>query len=474
MKRMASLSLIFFTFAHTSSVLAGSVSNLMKEYLAKNIQVEALGLQYHLTELGTEESHASKPWTFSMSGNYVDSQLESASASAYDTKSQGATAGLSKSFFSGTTLSLNTGLTKYQLTPKSGGSSTDYSEGYQQLSLAQDLGKNFFGFSDRLGLKIADLSKEKGAVVLNKGMQAQVLSFYSALLKTSLYRSMVEFSKEAYQRGVQHTELVKRRVRDGLREKVDLYQVEMTQRSLEENVLSTQKNYEDAQTELSAMLQRKVEDHEILDLMKETIAHRPISAVSWDQSMDAEVLRKELSSLKLSLSQARNAMIPSLKLSASLKNNAQDEAQSKAFSDSTLGGEDKEMTVGVSFAWNIGSELESINKQRAKAQLIYKEAEEKSAKKAYEFEIDKMLKQLGLIDKQIDSSEEKMKLAKQVLGEYTKLYNQGRADLDRLIDAESSLINTQNGHVSYLFNREILAANLLYVDNKLMEYLESK
>ena len=473
MKLTPFITALFFSL-NLSTAYAGPVATMLKEFMDKNIQMEKLKLDYHLIDLDFQSTDASKPWNLGLEASQIDSKLESASPSANDTLAKAFEGTLSKSFFSGTTLSLGAGMTQYDLTARSSGTETKYSEGIQSLSLSQDIGRNFFGIQDRADLNMALLGKEAGQVALNKGTQAQALNFYSALLKASLSRSMVAFSEEAHRRGVQHTALVRVRVRDGLREKVDLYQVEMTERSLAENVLSAKKEYQDASTELSALLQRKVLDQEIIDLMQEKIAHRKVSSIAWDQSMDAELLEKELETLKLGVKKANSGLIPTIKLNASFKNNALDDGSSKALSESTLGGSDREMVVGVALNWNIGSELESINKQKASAQLMYKEAELVAQQKAYELEISKIENQLSLIDQQIDSSLEKMKLASQVLAEYTRLYNQGRADLDRLIDAESSLINTQNGHISYLFSRELLAANLLYIDNELIQYLKSK
>lgn len=456
------------------SLMAKPVAPLLQEFLAKNIEVEKLGLNYHLLELNDDGAQASKPWNLSFSGTYLDSQLDSASPTAYDTVAKSGAVNLSKELFSGTSFILSTGLSQNDLTLKSGGTTTNSSEGYQQLTLSQSLGQNFFGQQDRADLKVASLNREAGVIGLSKSTQAQILNFYSTLLKTSLYRSMVDFSEQAYKRGIEHTELVKRRVRDGLREKVDLYQVEMTQRSLWENVIASKKNLLDAEAELTAMLQRKINGDEIFDLMQLNIAHQNVPTAPWEKSLDSKLMVKELEALKVGLKKAEYALIPAIKLAASLKNNGIDEQNSKAYSDGTLGGKDKEMALSLTLSWNIGSQLESINAAKNRAQLMYKEAEAKSAEITYRTELEKLQRQIELIDQQIDSSAQKVQLARQVLKEYDRLYNQGRADLDRLIDAESSLINTENGHVSYLYSREILAANLHFLNNGLVEYLEQR
>ena len=91
------------------------------------------------------------------------------------------------------------------------------------------------------------------------GLLALAQSYTSARLQSSLVR----LQKEARKRAEVVKTFVLNRVRDGLREKIDLYRARSNVHLQEEQVLSALKNLEASLEGLSATLHRKVTPKEI-------------------------------------------------------------------------------------------------------------------------------------------------------------------------------------------------------------------
>lgn len=84
---------------------------------------------------------------------------------------------------------------------------------------------------------------------------------------------------------------------------------------------------------------------------------------------------------------------------------------------------------------------------------------------------ESLLTQIDLLEKNLVSVKSRKDLALVALQEMTKLYNRGRADLDQVIRAEESLINTEKSFVQYLAQREGLIYKLASLYGTLEEYL---
>jgi outer membrane protein len=82
--------------------------------------------------------------------------------------------------------------------------------------------------------------------------------------------------------------------------------------------------------------------------------------------------------------------------------------------------------------------------------------------------------QIAILDTNILSAKRRLSLSKLALREYNKLYSKGRADLDQLIAAEETLINTEVNFIQYLAQRERLIHGLAFLYGNLKSFMLSK
>ena len=168
------------------------------------------------------------------------------------------------------------------------------------------------------------------------------------------------------------------------------------------------------------------------------------------------------------------AFFPQIKLDASYKTNDYDaDSGSTAFKEGVIGSKHKESSVGVTVTWPIGFKSDEVEKAKVKVQLSSAQMEQQKLKRSFEQNVSFLKSRLNLLEINISSALNRVKLANRVLVEYNKLYNLGRADIDQVIRAEEDLINTEKSFVQYLANRDSLLANMATLFGSLKDYVLS-
>lgn len=140
----------------------------------------------------------------------------------------------------------------------------------------------------------------------------------------------------------------------------------------------------------------------------------------------------------------------------------------------TFGKPNDEVAVGVNLTWPIGGKPQKVEETRARVQ--YETAKLKKERLAIDIvQIEKSLvDQVKVLEENLKSSNLRIKLADNALEEYTKLYERGRADLDQLIAAEETLIQTQINHIQYQSQREQLSYQLSFIYGDLAKELGAR
>jgi outer membrane protein len=468
---------LVFSLLYAHSAFA-SLAKLTKDFLENNSDVVVAKSQVKLAQLDYEAFDLQNNTNLTASTAYNDNSLESFSAfaaqfagGAFRLPIQSTThsVGLGKSFSWGGELAFDNSIQ----TLKAQGARSIY--GFSQgLTYTQSLGRDFLGrgFKKRLdelslALKFSESSSEQT-------IQTRLLEFVQGYFDVSLNRSLVKLRADAKVRAERRLALIKRRVRDGLREKVDKIQAEISLFQATENVSSAQQNLTSALEMISTAVHRKVGDGEVVSFIDKEYerTENPVGKVQGNNNLKA--LQDQLKATKAGLDRADFNLMPEVTLQAGVRNNNFDPQRSNSFSDGAFTGDNEEVALSLNLVWPIGSKPQKVEKTRALVNYNTTRLRlEKFAQDALQSE-KSIQDQIAILDTNILSAKRRLSLSKLALREYNKLYSKGRADLDQLIAAEETLINTEVNFIQYLAQRERLIHGLAFLYGNLKSFMLSK
>ncbi|ATH09198.1 hypothetical protein BIY24_14960 [Halobacteriovorax marinus] len=469
---MNRLSLLCCTLLLSSSIQA-SLSNLSLEYLDKGSDNESLKLDLEVDTLERDMTSESKAWQLSASGQKVNSQLERSSSllisnatlQPNDTEATSYNLTFSKEFFSGTKLSLSNSLVDYV----NNANTTQNNKGFTQtLSLEQDLWNNFLGRRDFLDLDISEKTLDYKKQSTEFQVEANLYTFVADYLKAKLDKANTQLKKEALDRAKKRLSLIKRRVRDGLSEKVDLYSAQTQELASRESYMSEMISLQSSLESLSKKIHRKVSVSNILDYkLKESSEVQQVEGTIEDNKNYLQT-QKQIEYLVDSSKKADMGVYPSLVFAASYATNNY-ERDSSPISDGVIGSDNNEVSVGLTLTWNIGSNAERLSKQAASIELNKVKMQSRKVLLSLKEQESSLVKRQSEVETLLNSASERLELANKTLKEYNRLYSRGRATLDQVIRAEEELISTQQSYINYLYLKDSNFSTLAYYRGKLRE-----
>ena len=142
-----------------------------------------------------------------------------------------------------------------------------------------------------------------------------------------------------------------------------------------------------------------------------------------------------------------------------------------SFSKGAIWNSDNQYTVGINLTWPLGFKSEKIEKSKLLVQLNSLQRQQKEAFENLKLDYYFLRQQLFRLDESLKSSVKRLSLSKDILKEYTKLYDLGQMDLDQVIRAEEMRIGTETSIVNYRSQKEKLLASLHNVKGSLRKTL---
>ncbi|MCR9205844.1 MAG: TolC family protein [Halobacteriovoraceae bacterium] len=452
-----------------------SLKNIAKDFLENNAQVKVAESQVELAALDVKAFELTRNTNLTWNSERNNNKLESFSAFAarfaggafrQPIESTRHNLELSKDFNWGGSAAITNSLQAIDVP----GAQKIY--GFTQgISYTQNLGRDFFGRT--FYLQKDQLNYNLGFTKANSenDIQNSLLSLVQNYFDAALQKSLVKLQSEAKSRAKQRMDLIEKRVRDGLREKVDRIQAEISLYQADENVKSAEQNFTSAIERLSTSVHREVPVSEITGLIDTNFAATIVPKGQVDENKNLKALQEQLKANKATFDRSDLNLLPNINLNVQANSNNFDPETSTAFSDGMVGSANHEFIVGVNLTWALGSQPEKIEKTRALVNYNTSKLRlEKLTSDVAQTE-KSIVDQVALLDKNLESSKRRLRLAKSALKEYNRLYARGRADLDQLIQAEETLINTEINHVQYLSQRERLVHSLAFLYGKLRGFL---
>lgn len=465
---------IFFCYL-SLGLQAKSIQDFTHEYLKGNVEIQNNLLQRKSNLLNVDSTLADYGFDITTAIEYDDNKNDfSSSTNSSQIKTQTLSLEISKDWITGTAISFSNDYNKYDRERLTSVSSSDryLSQFSQELSLTQDLGKNIFGQINKLGLKIVEETANASNATLNAQDDQKILNFYDVYLKLRLAKTNLTLQKEAYKRSKRRRDITSRKVKDGLSEKADLYQAEINLLQKKENVNSAMQGLDEALKNFEKLLHRDVSVDEILEIEMSKVKEIKNPRGEINDNLTIKQIEKLLEVSSIEVESSKKEFFPEIELSLNYNTNDYDQNTSEAFSKGHLAKSQRGINVSVELTMPLGFDEQRVQLEQDKISKLQNEMLLRKQKINLKLTSKIIEDQIRLYLENLKNSVLKISFAKKNLSEHIKLYNLGRIELDRVIDAEETLIQTQTSHIelwtSYL--RSLSQSASLY--GKLMSFLE--
>ncbi len=344
----------------------------------------------------------------------------------------------------------------------------------QGLSYTQDLGANFLGRKFYSELEQARLNVEYMDAFKEEEIQEELYLFILKYMEIRLAKTMFFLEKEALKRADKRLDFVREKVKDGLREQVDLYQSQSAFLSRQELLNNVYAEVITALKAVSEKLGRGIKEEEVLPFSFEK-EKSVVSAVgNLKNNLSLKTLNFKVKQEETALRTSQYDLWPQIKFQVGYKSNDYDSLPTKAFYRAQIvsGNRHNFFETLLSLEMPLGFQKEKIEIQKTQALLNI-------SKKHYDFYEKRLKKRAeGLLHRiwesktKLVSVRERLRLAQKILSEYNSLYRLGRVNLDQVIRAEEDLIDTQKNLVNDLFSKRDLNLLLASLYGSLRAYLK--
>ncbi|EQC48222.1 outer membrane efflux protein [Bacteriovorax sp. BSW11_IV] len=435
------------------------------EFLKRNVDIQSTKYQLESAKVLSDLEENKRDFVLSLSSEYSNSTLKTSPSSYYslNNKIYTNTLSLSKETILGSTLSLSGSL----MTGEYAG--VDQSGYSQTLSLKQDLGKNFFGRNSLLLRDSKNELYESSKLEYSNTAGAKLLIFLTSYMQASLSKSVVSFQEMALERSQRRLKLISKQVRDGVKERADLFSAQTGELYATESLRSAKSELDKNVEKIRKFLHRKVDESEIEKLSKIDInLKNPPKEFDYKNNHYVKSLQQKFMAVEKEFHYANNNVTADVSLMGSYTTNNFDKKSSKSFSDGTFGSDNREFKVGLEVSLPFGLSTEKANKSLALIKMLDSQNQIKKAIEDVEAELTSVISQYNLISENLKSATQRVDLAKKALDEYNKLYNRGRASLDQVINAEERLIETQISMARYEVERNVLSLSLFYLNSTIL------
>ena len=208
----------------------------------------------------------------------------------------------------------------------------------------------------------------------------------------------------------------------------------------------------------------------VFDMAKFNLSQVPNA--NWNQSLDKQLLEQQVLLSNQRLKKIDYSFAPSMDITFGLKGNEYDSSIGQSLSNGTILDQDREITVAFNLSLDLGSNNSKAERAKERIELGKLILGQQIKQKNFVQSFEQIVTQIKRMDQNLKSIKGRRQFARQVVMEYGKLYQLGKATLDQVIGAEERLIETEISLVRSLVEREGLVVSLAVLDGELKEYLD--
>lgn len=472
--------LILFIIIFSQSSFA-SLGEVIGDIYESNNTFKANRLDIQSSELNIEAVNAKYDWIFSTGITHRDSFRDSLlSFQSLRTINDTISASIQKSFSWGGTFAIEQGVTKYNLT-KWGAASNLFTGGafeerpyeyFSNIVFTQDLGRNFFGRNDKADIKLAQAEvalRKKQVESLEQQTIVQITTLY---VRASYLKSLIQTSQENIKRYKRRVDLIRKRVRDGLRLDVDKLQAETMYLKQEEQLLSYQNDLAETTEQISILIESDVKLEKINAYsLKTRVTLKNWKSWEADSNLELEQAKVALLQVENALVKARRSRLPDVQLRASWGTNAIESNLGNAYDEGDISSRFQDKSISLNLTIPLGGRLAKVEVERSRVRQIQQQTRLEVLNKKMSLKFNSLKKRIETLNKRITSTKKRLSLTKRVRVNYDKLYEQGRVELDTLLNSEDEYNRGEVEHYTNLLNYELSLLDLAVLTDHVSEYV---
>lgn len=449
--------LSFYSISFAQNVYKLSLDEVSKLTMQNNIDIQIAQYDNKIADYDIDIAESIFDIILYSKVGYTNDQRASTSTlAASKTVDNDYNVGLSKKFNSGTTISSNLTNNRTYVEGSSTASAPISHESNFDLTVRQDLGRNFFGNQDRGNIKLTQIDVEnvrytsidKIETILSVTQKA----YWDLVLqyeKVSIQQDMVSQAKKLY-------DLHQEKLKDGLVEIPEAIASEANYRKrnnsliLEQNILSSRINV------LKLMLNihddnLDIEPTDKLSVLDSIVDFNVQLNKAFSQRRDYKVTLNKVKKSDISLALKKNNIYPEINLTASFQRNG-------------LGDHFKQSNTNITDTNNpkfyAGLEIEfPLFNTEAKAKLKQAEMDKvrillnlKYIERKIVIEVMDQVRDCNVLQQIALNSIDITNLQKEKLIEEEKRFNQGRTDTDTIIRYQEDFIQAQFSEAEAKYN----------------------
>ncbi len=340
-----------------------------------------------------------------------------------------------------------------------------------KLMFTQDLWKNFLGKQYKLDKSLNNLKSETNKLQATKISQDGLLQLFQSYIDAKFQRSLIGLSDESLIRAKRRKKLAKSRYRDGLSLKVDTLQADSALISIKDNQQTYNLQLDEKLDSLSSLINKRVNKDDIGSNLSSSITSIPDDILN-SSSIDLKILNEKIRLSELELAQSKTVDGIDLNLNVEFSRSGVDPKFGDSVGDSISDKTFDNKSISLNVFYPIGKSAANVDQENKRIQNEIEKVRLKKVQDSLKNNSVKFQNMIRNLEKNIQMSDEKIKLFGKVYKEQTRRYEKGQIEIDLVLASEDSITNAKISKLNYLKNYHQLGANIYYMAGRLDEYLK--
>ncbi len=389
-----------------------------------------------------------------------------------DSKSHSYSLGIEKKVPTGTTIEIEAAGTKTR-SNSAFSSMNPYTDASLTATITQELGKNFFGLSDRADIKITKLDIENSDFTSLEDIEQALFDVQFAYWMLVRRQEELNIAEEMLDTAEELYNTYKEKYELGLAEETEFLAIEALLYSRRSNLLVAKSNRKTAKNNLLFLLNQgqfhyDVDATEGFGFELEGVNLYQALKGAVENRRDYKRVSNKLKKNAIEIVVKKNALWPQIDLEASFSRNNIALERDKAW-ENLLEGANDEVSLTLTFSMPLEnrkakSQLKKVNYQKAKLLLELKRTE-----RLVLLEINDKVNEINTFKEQAELYKATVKIQAKKLEQQIKRLRFGRSNVDILIDYEEDLLQARQQLAVKLFDYKVALISLDSITDSLLD-----
>ncbi len=448
----------------------GDVSRLALE---NSLDIQIAQYDTYISRTSLDDAQSIFDTIFRAEASYNRNKKAQASTLAgSDAKEHSFSLGLEKKLPTGTTLSLDATATKTR-TDSAFSVLNPYNEALVELTVKQELGKNFFGLADRADIKLTKLDIENSEFTSLDDIEEILYRAQKAYWNLVLKNEELAISQDIFKSAKRLYEIYQNKYSIGLVEESELLAMEALVHTRESDLVVAGLEQETAKNDLLFLLNKgdfkdKVEPDDKLGADTARVDLYQMLRESISFRRDYKRIKNELEKSEIDLVVKKNALWPQIDLEATFARNNINAQRGSAW-EGIPGNSNDEISLTLTIEIPLENreakaELEKVRLEDSQLLLRLKRTERLILQ-----EINDKVSQVNTSDNQVRLYQSIIKLHQKKLDNQIKRIGYGRSNADTLIQYEDDLLKARLALATNLYTYRVSIIELDLTKNVLLD-----